>query len=204
MSGGVNRLIEQRKAAELSAYEIAKEERADKRQLDRDERGVQANIDGVKLAARFSDERDLGASVQARMQNIVNAATSIKKITQKFNVLTETYEPMEEITEASLSKEAAIESLEALMKSLEGNKAVYKKANIFYDAYLKQLNSIITSPSGNVITKNFIPSPKITDAGTGRFARPVPTPVDQNRPLASAGTRSSMPDIKVVTPPNLN
>ena len=197
MSGGVNRLIEQRKAAELSAYEIAKEERADKRQLDRDEREVQANIDGVTLAAKFSDERDLGASVQARMQSIVNAATSITKITQKFNVLTNKHEPMEEITRASLSKEAAIESLQALMKSLEGNKVVYKKANIFYDAYLKQLNSIITSPSGNVKTKNFIPSPDTTDSGMEQFAAPVP-----NRPLAA--TRASRPTIQAITPPGLN
>lgn len=140
MSGGVNRLIEQRKAAELSAYEIAKEERADERVKASEGRLFAERANTVSTAAKLTDQRALTDRTLTNAYNIFKGAYGKTQIKTDPTGIAP---PQNIITEPMFKKEQVIASLTSILESMEkNNPVVFGKIQTTLEGYIKLVSDI--------------------------------------------------------------
>ena len=194
MSGGVNRLIEQRKAAELSAYEIAKEERADERAKASEGRLFAERANTVSTAAKLTDQRALTDSTLTNAFNIFKGAYGKTQIKTDPTGIAP---PQNIITEPMFKKEQVIASLTSILESMEkNNPVVFGKIQTTLEGYIKLVSDISSVGTTLSVDTTSDPDP---EGRTGSLT-PVQERVQGAARGGGIGIGGTAPTISVVTP----
>ena len=140
MRGGVNRVIEQRKAAELAAYETAKEERAEDRALAREERGNAFQKGLITAANTVANQKDRRQSILEQAKTFFNMTFPTERITQKGLL----ERPEKTIVQATLKRGLALQSIQDLLESARSEPAILQGVETTLNAYITALTKTIS------------------------------------------------------------
>ncbi len=140
MRGGVNRVIEQRKAAELAAYETAKEERAEKRALAKEERGNAFQKGLITAANKVANQKDRRQSILEQAKTFFNMTFPTERITQKGLLAL----PEKTIVQATLKRGQALQSIQDLLESARSEPAILQGVETTLNAYITALTNTIS------------------------------------------------------------
>ena len=194
MSGGVNRLIEQRKAAELSAYEIAKEERADERAKASEGRLFAERANTVSTAAKLTDQRALTDSTLTNAFNIFKGAYGKTQIKTDPTGIAP---PQNITTQPMFKKEQVIASLTSILESMEkNNPVVFGKIQTTLEGYIKLVSDISSVGTTLSVDTTSDPDP---EGRTGALTE-IQERVQGAARGGGIGIGGTAPTISVVTP----
>ncbi len=140
MRGGVNRLIEQRKAAEQAAYDKSIREETEAATIRAEGRQQDKNTANLKAANKIVDQRNLQTSLLGQANDIFTKAFSTTKtIVDDFGTKTTRTDPQ-------ISKTKALEGLTSILESIQGSDpAVYALVEPIITGYI----GIVSDPTFN-------------------------------------------------------
>ena len=149
MRGGVNRVIEQRKAAELAAYETAKEERAEDRALAKEERGYAFQKGLITAANTVANQKDRRQSILEQAKTFFNMTFPSQRTTQKGLLA------LPEITRvpAMLKRGQALQSIQDLLESARSDPAILQGVETTLNAYITTLTQPISEGNSGAVSE---------------------------------------------------
>jgi len=210
MRGGVNRVIEQRKAAELAAYETAKEERAEKRALAKEERGNAFQKGLITAANKVANQKDRRQSILEQAKTFFNMTFPTERITQK-NLFGP---PEKTIVQATLKRGQALQSIQDLLESARSDPAILQGVETTLNAYITTLTQP-TQPisegnrdailEGQRLTQESYKPYNIDSGGFGpaRAETPIGTPgVAETTVVGQGYLRGGSQEIPLVSAPS--
>jgi hypothetical protein len=149
MRGGVNRVIEQRKAAELAAYETAKEERAEDRALAKEERGNAFQRGLLTAANKVANQKDRRQSILEQAKTFFNMTFPTERITQKNPFVP----PEKTIVQATLKRGLALQSIQNLLESARSDPAILQGVETTLNAYITTLTQPISEGNRDAVAE---------------------------------------------------